>query len=230
MELLLILVLTAALCLALAEPLRRCPAVFYALAAVLDVLFVIGSQGLLPWVVWSAMLELVCKCGLSFSLFVVVMYVGVLPKGSWVRRRLQSVRGGLSIIACILALGHMGAYAASYVPRVMSAGIVTPFVVAGLVVAAVLTVLLVVLGATSLRVVKARMGAQTWVKVQRWAYLFYVLVFAHALLMLLPSALFGGLAAMESVTVYTVVFAVYFVARIVRVVLDGKRVDAGVRE
>ncbi len=226
MELLLILVLTAALCLASAEPLRRCPAVFYALAAVLDVLFVIGSQGLLLWVVWSAMLELMRKCGLSFSLFAVVMYVGVFPKGSWVRRRLQPVRGELSVIACILALGHMGAYAVSYVPRV----IVTPFVVAGLVVAAVLTVLLVVLGVTSLRAVKARMGAQTWVKVQRWAYLFYVLVFAHALLMLLPSALFGGLAAMESVTVYTVVFAVYFVARIVRVVLDGKRVDAGVRE
>ena len=91
-----------------------------------------------------------------------------------------------------------------------------PFVAVGLAVAAAITVLLVVLGVTSFNSVKARMSKQIWVKVQKWAYVFFGLTYVHVLAMLLPSALGGGAAAVQSVAAYTVVFGAYAVLRVAR--------------
>ena len=82
--------------------------------------------------------------------------------------------------------------------------------------AAAITVLLVVLGVTSFNSVKARMSKQIWVKVQKWAYVFFGLTYVHVLAMLLPSALGGGAAAVQSVAAYTVVFGAYAVLRVAR--------------
>ena len=60
---------------------------------------------------------------------------------------------------------------------------------------AALVVLLVVLGVTSFAFVKRQMSTASWKKVQKLAYPFFGLVYVHPLLMLLPSALHGGLAA-----------------------------------
>lgn len=72
------------------------------------------------------------------------------------------------------------------------------------VLAVVLLVLLVVLGVTSFAFVKRQMSTASWKKVQKLAYPFFGLVYVHLLLMLLPSALHGGLAAQASVVVYSV--------------------------
>ena len=64
--------------------------------------------------------------------------------------------------------------------------------------------------------------AHTWKYIQRWAYPFFALAYAHVLLMLLPAAARGSAHAKESIIVYSVVFGVYLVARIVRAVLDRK--------
>lgn len=118
---------------------------------------------------------------------------------------------------------HILAYCLTYVPRVLGAGVITPFVSVGLGVALAVTVLLIVLGATSFNNVKARMSSQTWFRVQKWSYVFFGLTYAHVLAMLLPSALSGGMTAAQSVVAYTVVFGAYAVLRIVRAILDRKR-------
>lgn len=51
------------------------------------------------------------------------------------------------------------------------------------------------------------------------------LTYVHVLAMLLPSALSGGMTAVQSVVAYTVVFGAYAVLRIVRAMLDRKRGD-----
>ena len=51
----------------------------------------------------------------------------------------------------------------------------------------VLLALLVVLGVTSFNFAKKRMRAETWKKVQRLAYPFFMLVYVHLLLMLAPA-------------------------------------------
>lgn len=65
-----------------------------------------------------------------------------------------------------------------------------------------------------------RLKAKPWKRLQSLAYAFYVLVFAHLLLMLGPSAVAGGVVAQENVVVYAVVFGGYFISRIWRAVCD----------
>lgn len=83
------------------------------------------------------------------------MYIGVFAKGSKVHQWLKPVRSELSIIACILACGHMAVYLGSYAPRL--GGTLGVNVVSALVVALALLVLLLVLGVTSFAFVKRRM-------------------------------------------------------------------------
>ena len=65
-----ILAVTAAATLALRNPIKKWPMLFYALAVIVDVLFVVGSFVALPRTVWSGLFLLVQKCTLSLALFV----------------------------------------------------------------------------------------------------------------------------------------------------------------
>ena len=214
MTFLMVLAVTVAACLALRTPLHKWPVAFYVLAVAADVAYVIGVEGLLPRVVMGPLTLLMGKCVLSLALFVVVMYIGVFAKGSKVHQWLKPVRSELSIIACILACGHMAVYLGSYAPRL--GGTLGVNVVSALVVALALLVLLLVLGVTSFAFVKRQMSTASWKKVQKLAYPFFGLVYVHLLLMLAPSALHGGVAATTSVAVYSIVFAAYVVLRLVR--------------
>lgn len=106
----------------------------------------------------------------------------------------------------------MAVYLESYLPRLLGGGEIGGNVMGAFVLAVVLLVLLVVLGVTSFAFVKRQMSTASWKKVQKLAYPFFGLVYVHLLLMLLPSALHGGLAAQASVAVYSVVFVGYALA------------------
>ena len=86
--------------------------------------------------------------------------------------------------------------------------------------AAVLFVLLLILGITSFQAIKTRMKVDSWKRVQKLAYLFFFLVYVHVMLMLLPSALNGGIASTISVGVYSTVFLAYFILRVLRAARD----------
>lgn len=213
----------------LRNPMKKLPMLFYTLAVALDVLFFVGSYLPLPQALWSLLLVLMQKCMLPLALFVVVMYIGVFGRDSKVGSWLRPIRAELSIVAWILSLGHMTMYLVSYAPRLF-AGRVDGSVLAALVLALVLFALLLVLGITSFNVVKKHMKTNTWKRVQLLAYPFFGLVYVHLLLMLLPSALRGGVPAQISVAVYTVVFGAYAVLRVMRAVRDrrsGAQVEAG---
>lgn len=224
MDFLIVLLCTVVLCMVLRTPISKVPVALYVAAAVLDVLFIAGWAGMLPQPVWGALLFLVRKCLLAVSLFVIVMFIGVLPHGSKARAWLGAIRAELSIAACIVLIGHVAFYAVSYLPRLMTGA--GGAVLLGIVVAVALVALALVLGLTSLRVVKASMEGRTWTRAQRFAYAFYALMYVHVLAMLLPSALAGGAAALQSVIAYTVIFALYAVLRIWRAVADKRGRDA----
>lgn len=208
------------------RPLKACPWVFYAMAAGLDVLFIVDSAMPLPGVLGDALFLLLHKCTLATALFVVVMYIGVFARDSRVATALRPVRAELSILAWLLSLGHMAVYLSSYALQ-MSSGVLKPNIVMALAVAAVLFCLLLVLGVTSFNAVKRRMRAESWKHVQLLAYPFFGLVYVHLMLMLLPSALQGGAAAQVSVAVYSAVFVLYAVLRIARAVADRHGTAAG---
>lgn len=217
MNFLLVLLCTVVLVFALKKPVKRFPMLFYGIAVLLDVLFICNAFVPFPRVVSSALLLLIHKCTLSLALFVVVMYVGVFAQGSKAKTYLLPIRAELSIIAWILSLGHMAVYLMSYVPQVShSVEHMSGATLGALAVALVLFALLLVLGVTSFNFVKKRMRKESWKRVQMLAYPFFLLVYAHLLLMLLPAALKGGLAAQASVAVYSAVFVGYVSLRLYR--------------
>lgn len=222
----LVLACTVAACFVLRNPLKACPAAFYAVAVAVDVAFIAGTFWGMPRGVWSVFFVLIQKCLLPLALFVVVMYIGALSKKSRPYRWLKAVRAELSIVAWILSLGHMAVYCSTYLPRLVTGGRMDLNVTASFAVAVVLLALLLVLGVTSFNAVKKRMHTETWKKVQKLAYPFFLLVYAHLLLMLAPSALHGGIAATTSVAVYSAVFVAYIVLRLVRAALDRRSDNA----
>ncbi|MFD0702295.1 hypothetical protein DMP06_04225 [Slackia equolifaciens] len=206
---------------ALRNPIHRAPALFYALAVCVDALFIFGDSLGLPRLVSQGLFAAVHKCTLALALFVIVMFIGVFSRESRVRRWLQPIRAELSVIAWILSLGHMAVYLSSYATRLIS-GNVNGAVLVALIVALVLFALLLILGITSFKLVKRYMQAETWKRVQSLAYVFFGLVYAHLMLMLLPPALKGGEAAQVSVAIYSVVFIGYGAARLFRALRDSK--------
>lgn len=216
MSFLIVLACTLIACCALRNPLRKVPWLFYLLAIAFDVLyFASGSLGL-PQVIDVALLTTMNKCLLPAALFAIVMYIGVFPPSSKVRHWLQPLRTPLSIVACILVLGHMVRFFSTYATRVLSGGAVSANVMTSFVIGIVLFALLAILGVTSFNFVRKHMSVQTWKRVQRLAYPFYALVYVHLLIMLGPAALRGGDNAIASIAVYTLMFAAYAVLRVVR--------------
>ncbi len=215
----LILIVTAVASVALAGVLRKVPWLFYGAAIVAVVIMFAGFAGALDGGWWKPLILLVRRCMVALALFSVVMFVGVLPVDSKLGIRLRSVRTELSILACILCVGHVALYVAPYAARAF-AGNVDAFMGVSLATAAVLLVLLTVLGVTSLGFVKKLMRTANWKKVQRWAYVFFGLTYVHLMCMLAPAAFAGGGSAIAGVAIYTVLFGGYAVGRIARWRLD----------
>lgn len=216
-----VLAVAVLVCFAGRRFIHRHPAVLYAAAVAIDGAYFAAELFGAPFWLWNPLFLLVQKCLLALALFAVVMYIGCFSRTSGVSLWLRPVRAELSLAACLLAVGHMVAYLGTYVSRLV-AGSAPGNVVLAFAVALGLTVLLALLGVTSVAAVKRRMRAESWARLQRWAYVFFGLVYVHVALMLAPAALRGGLGAQESLAVYTAVFGVYAVARASRAVVDGR--------
>lgn len=205
---------------------KKAPAVFYALAILLDVLFVVTQYVSLPPLLQSGVFLLVQKCTLALALFIVVMYIGVFNRDSKIRSYFMPIRKELSIMAWFLSLGHMVMYMSAYAERLLGSAISLPAnILTSLVISLVLFVLLLILGFTSFDFIKKRMSKQNWKRVQRLSYPFFFLIYFHLLLFLLPPALNGGQTAQISVAIYTVIFVGYAIARIVAVVRARSHAD-----
>lgn len=212
-----VLLCVAVFCFACKDAIRKAPWVFYVLALVLSGMYAITSYVTYPYWLQRALFLLMQKGTLATAFFVVVMYIGVFDNFQVVLHRLKPTRAALSIIGCILILGHVVKYLTAYLPRM---GALSGTLAASIWLALGLFVLMLVLGVTSFQVVKRHMSAQGWIKLQKWAYLFYAGMYAHIILILLPPAMQGSAAAVQSVWVYSVVFVLYAVLRVAKAVRE----------
>lgn len=207
------------------NPLKRFPLIFYALALILGCLPFLTFWMSVPRVFQMLVLLPLQRCYLAFALFTVVMFIGVFSDESRIKAYFMPIRAELSIMACLLALPHIVRNIVTYVPKLFwdSLGVTVPMTLS-VALAMLLTVLLLVLGVTSFRAIKERMHTATWKKVQRFAYVFFVLIFVHLGLMLVPSALSGGVDARQNLIIYGVIFVLYGVLRLRKAFVD-KRTD-----
>lgn len=145
------------------------------------------------------------------ALFVIVMYTGVLRSDWNITRKLRNVRGELSIIACFLTLGHNLIYGREHFvnlftnPRSMD-----PRFFVAAIISLTLIVIMIPLMVTSFQCVRKQMSANSWKRLQRWAYVFYALLYVHIMVLYIPIFSEG----LVNIIVYTVVFGCYFLAKV----------------
>ena len=111
------------------------PIVCYGIAIALDTLYLYGYFFGLPRGMWLVLSILIQKCMLALALFTIVMYIGVLPRKVKSSTSLLAIRSNMSIMACYLALAHMGVYLGTYVTSVFSGAAVKSNVLASFIVA-----------------------------------------------------------------------------------------------
>lgn len=221
MSFLVVLIITAAVVAVAHRCIHRMPWLWYGLAVALDLLYVAGVGLNFPPAALRVLAPVVQQGMVATSLFVIVMYCGVFAESSPVRRAIGPIRAELSLMACILALAHCLNYLSSYLgPLATHLDALAVNQQASLLVALVLFVLLIVLGATSVKGIKRAMRASVWKNVQRASYVFFGLIFVHEVLILYPAALKGVGDATSTLVVGAVVLGAYGVLRVGRFVLD----------
>lgn len=167
------------------------------------------------------------RCLLAFGLLSVVMFIGALPDGSRLRRYLVPVRGELSVIAAILAAGHVINYLGSYLDRFMQGLFgMPPDLLASFSISCILVALFSVLAISSLSVVRRSMRLAMWKHVQKLAYPFFFLIYAHLLLILMGPASGTSGKALGSIVVYTVVMLAYALLRGGKALADRRAIGA----
>jgi len=201
---------------------RKMAPLYYLIALALDVAFIYStSAGVPPWF-RTYILFIFQSNTLAMGLFTVVMFTGALRDGSYLRKYLMPIRAELSIIASILCIGHMVVYGRSYFDQIISSTLAMPTArLIATIIALLLALLLIPLAISSFKTVKARMQPKSWKRIQRFAYLFFLLIFIHIFFYLLPPALAGSSGAIFSLMLYTILCVLYLILRI-RLILSRK--------
>lgn len=191
----------------------------YILSAIISIVLIIASySGVLSNVspfVKAHILPIFTKSAFATSLFVVVMYTGALKNGSKLMKILMPIRAELSIIASILTLAHniiFGKYHFVTLftdPKSMSLNMLLAAIISVVLIAIMLPLMI-----TSFTSIRKKMKHKSWKKIQRFAYVFYGLIYVHIMLIMVPVAKTGNTQYIINVLIYSLVFLVYAVMRI----------------
>ena len=154
-------------------------------------------------------MPLITDCALATAIFALVMYMAVLPRGGRAVKKLLPIRSQLSIIACILTLGHNLAYGKTYfIMLLTSPEKLRGNLLCAAVISVVLMSIMLPLFITSFPAIRRRMRPKKWKRVQRLAYGFYGLVYVHVMF------LARELKDPVNILVYSGVFLTYGILRI----------------
>jgi DMSO/TMAO reductase YedYZ heme-binding membrane subunit len=151
------------------------------------------------------------------------MFIGVLSDESALRKQLVPIRAELSILACLLTIGHIFMYARVFLLSLVSptAFLPTSQTIATVIAIALVVLLMLPLMITSFKAIRQSMRPKTWKNLQKLSYPFFALIYLHIIVFLLPSALGGSQTIIISLSVYTAMFALYLILRIRKQIREG---------
>lgn len=131
---------------------------------------------------------------LGLSFFYIVMFIGALNKSNKIRIKLFSIRKEYSIIGFILLTPHALKYIIEFLNNVRN---IQWF---GLIAFIVMIPLFI----TSFTIIRKTFKYTTWKNIQRWAYLIYILIFIHLIMV----------AEIPNLFIYIIIFIPYIVLKI----------------
>ena len=170
------------------------------------------------------------KGALAGALWAVVMWGGALPNGSWLIKKIMPIRGELSILAATVTLSHAVTYGITYL-RTLSNNLSKgrPFTsdfVLTCIICIVLMLIMIPLTVMSFKAIRKKMNPKRWKAIQRTAYVFYALIYAHILVLYIPQAQKGRTEKFVSIIVYSIVFVGYAIFRLRKYYIMSKKPEA----
>lgn len=202
---------------------RKHTGLFYALAVLIVVFEVVyyltGLRDAAPKWITEYIVNPFKRGTLPTAIFMVVMYLGALDGKKPFVSKLLGIRGELSIIACILTLGHNIIYGKKqFVNLFTNPSEMKPHSLIAAIISIIMIAVMVPLMVTSFKAVRKRMSFAAWKKLQRLAYLFFGLIYAHVMVLFLPKFSEKYL----DIIAYTFIFGIYAILRVAKAINTSK--------
>ena len=222
------LVLTLIFALGCQGAIRKHAGAFYTLAVLIviaEVLYYqLGWRDAAPEWLTNHIVNPFKRGALSTAMFMVIMYVGALDAKRPAVRKLMGVRGQLSIIACILTLGHNIIYGKKhFVMLFTNPAEMKPQTMAAAIISIVMIAVMIPLMVTSFKTIRGKMRGGDWKKLQRLAYVFFGLIYVHVMVLFIPKFEKKWM----DIVLYTAIFGVYLVLRVAKAARKPVQVSAG---
>lgn len=196
---------------------------FYILAVLIVILEVLyyrtGLREAAPEWITQYIVNPFKRGALPTAMFIVVMYLGALDAKKPMVSKLMGIRGQLSIIACILTLGHNIIYGQKHFVKLFTnPSEMKPQALIAAIISIIMIAVMLPLMVTSFTAVRKKMRFSTWKKLQRWAYLFFGLIYIHITVLFLPKFSEKYL----DIIAYTLIFGIYAVLRVTKAIKASK--------
>lgn len=215
MLLIISLLITTFLSIVYYKQIKKYSSILYIIATLIAIFFIVFMKtdlhNYVPKYISKYTIGIFSRSTVSLALFTIVMYTGTLSNSFKYKKNLMAIRGELSIIACILTLGHNILYGIYYFPTFFTNPYsLTYYKLFATLLSLIMICLMLPLMTTSFKCVRKRMHYKTWKRIQRSAYLFYGLIYIHIMLLYIPkynNKLF-------EILLYSIIFFVYYFLRI----------------
>ena len=215
MLLIISLVLAVAFVFLCGKALKKHPILFYSGAGIITIVLALIPFDGVPNFVNNYILALFRRGSLATAIFIIIMYTGALKNGSALMKKLIVIRGELSIMASIMILCHNIFFGKIYFVRLFTSALtmpVTQFLSA--IASLLMLVIMIPLTIMSFPKVRKKMKPKLWKRLQRFAYVFYALIYIHIFLLTYSSAQARRGDYALSLILYTIIFGVYLVMRV----------------
>lgn len=211
------LVFVIALTLIFTDTIRKKAIAFYGLSSIISVLVTVyeilrlTSNYKLEGFIGT--LERVFMRGnVSIAFFILVMFAGALNKKLKVTKKLMSIRAENAIIGSILIMPHCIMYFVRFLVKLSAGKQFTTLYFIYLVVGILAFILMIPLFITSFKKIRIKMKYSDWKRLQRKAYIFYLLAYVHIVVVLLN----GKTIDFLKLITYTVIFLAYLILKLFR--------------
>lgn len=194
----------------------------YVFSIIISMILVLGTKfnltNKISIYIVSAIWNSFFRGSVAGAIFILVMLTSIFNNKSVVKKKLMSIRTELSIIASILTLGHNFSMGQTYFVMLINGNKNMPlnYFIASIC-SLVMMIVMLPLFITSFKCIKNKIKMENWRKLHKSAYVFYGTMYIHVMFLIFPRALSGDKIAFLNTLIYSIIFLIYGILRIKKV-------------
>lgn len=218
MQFLISLLISIFICVLFEKSIKRKPVIFYCGTFIISLACMICGllfRNSLPSFVNEYVIGLFTKGCFGTALWYIVMMTGAIRAKTSAVKIFMPMRRQLSIMAFYATISHNIVYGKYYFVKLFSSPETLSFwYILAAIISLVLILIMVPLTLISFVSVRKKMNAKKWKSIQRFAYVFYGLIYVHLMLIQIPLLKTGSVKVLINICIYTGCFLIYFLLRL----------------